>query len=179
MSAETKACRHCGEPILAKARVCKHCSSNQAWLFASQRDPRFRVLLLLLSLPIFVVLFLALRDLRAKLDRTFGEGACRGQVELKSTVHALRKIDLRDRLFIRVQIENHAQTDVSEPTIRVEVLDATDTVIDAFQRTIYGVTIEPGKSHWFRVDGDLTADVSTVADVHVELSGAECKSTWH
>jgi regulation of enolase protein 1 (concanavalin A-like superfamily) len=68
---------------------------------------------------------------------------------------------------------------VSEPTIRVEVLDDTDTVIDAFQRTIYGVTIEPGKAYWFRVDGDLTADVAAVADVHIELAGANCKSTWH
>jgi len=178
MSAETKACRHCGELILARARVCKHCRSHQAWL-ASERDPRLRAVLLVVLLPLFVALFLVLRDLRAKLDRAFSDGPCRGLVELKSTVHALRKIELRDRLFIRVQIENRSKIDVSEPTIRVEVLDSTDTVIDAFQRTIYGVTIEPGKAYWFRVDGDLTADVAAVTDVRVELAGANCKSTWH
>jgi hypothetical protein len=174
----TKACRHCGEAILVNARVCKHCTSNQTW-FAGQKDPRFQAIVFALVLPILAVMFLALRDVKTKLDRSLTEGSCRGLVVLKSSVHALRKIDQRDRLFIRVQIENRSKTDVSEPTIQVEALDATDTVIDAFQRTIYGVNIAPGKAPWFRIDGDLTAEVESVADVHIELTGSVCKSTWN
>ena len=42
---ETKSCRHCGEPILTVARVCKHCRSNQGW-FSNQKDPRYLWVLL-------------------------------------------------------------------------------------------------------------------------------------
>jgi hypothetical protein len=174
-SADTKNCRHCGEPILAIARVCKHCLSNQGW-YASQRDPRYLLLvvpivLLFVAVPLVVISFIEKIP-----DRAISQNdTCRGLVTGRSTSYDVRTIDEHDHLFVRVQVENRSKVDISDPVIRVEIVDGNGAVKDTFIRTVYGANIPPSQPYLLRVEGDTTVDRSSIKEVRAQVVGAACR----
>jgi hypothetical protein len=175
---ELKACRHCGEPILPVARVCRHCHSNQGW-FSNQRDPRFHLLIALLLLPLLVVPFMLMRDARAKFNRVVSpDASCRGLVSVKSSSYDTRSIDGRDRLFVRAEVVNTSSTDVSDPAIRVLMIGPEGEVEDTFIRTVYDANIAPQRAYWLRVDGEMTVEPIRVKEIRAEIASADCKPAW-
>jgi hypothetical protein len=179
-STETKDCRHCGEPILAVARVCKHCQSNQSW-FSNQRDPRYLWLLLPIVLLAVVVPFGVLSLVEKKAMPTAAQNqkdSCRGLVEAKSSSYEVRTIEKREHMFVLVQVENKSSSNVSNPVIRVEILDANGDVKDTFIRSVYGADIRPNQSYLLRVEGDTIVDGSSVKGVRAEVASAVCKPAW-
>jgi len=122
MNAETKPCRHCGEPILAVARVCRHCKSNQTWS-AGQRDPRFQLMVVLVLLPLLAIRSFILRDAESQFERSFSpESSCRGLVKVTTSQHEVRTTEGHEGLFVRVQLTNGSKSDISDPVIKVEAL---------------------------------------------------------
>jgi hypothetical protein len=181
MNAETKPCRHCGEAILAQARMCKHCHSAQGWL-AGQKDPRLQKLVLIGLVPFFALVGFAIYETRSRMNRVSStiaaSGACRGLVLLKNSTHVVSKGEQGERILVRFQLENRATTAVSDPTIQIDVLDSAGLNVDAFHKTIYGLSIEPGKATWSRVEGDLVSPSPTIASVKADVVSADCKSAW-
>lgn len=175
---ETKACRHCGEAILVVARICKHCQSNQAW-FGSPRDARFHLLVLLIVLPFVFLPLVMLNRSRTKLNRAIRDDtSCRGLVVVKERSYQMRTIEGRDRLYVRVQLENRSKVDVSDPVIRIEIANAGASVADTFTRTVYGENIPASQPYWVRVDGEITIDPTTIKDVRASVASADCKPAW-
>jgi len=177
---ETKNCRHCGEPIIAVARVCKHCRSNQTW-FSNQRDPRYLwvllpVVLLAVAAPIGVISLVEGKAKRTLLQDQ--NDSCRGLVAVKSKSYEIRTIDKHERMFVLVEVENKSPGHVSNPAIRVEILDANGEVKDTFIRSVYGADIGPNRPYLLRVEGDTVIDGSLVKSVRVEVTSAVCKSAW-
>src|SRR6187399_2786669 len=95
----TKSCRHCGEPILQVARICKHCHSSQGW-FAGNRDPRYTFVVLGIMGVIFVAALTLLSRVKTKRDRRVDPDlSCRGLVSVKTSAHFTRLVEGRERLF--------------------------------------------------------------------------------
>ena len=177
-STETKNCRHCGEPILAVARVCKHCRSNQSW-YASQRDPRYFLFILPLVLALVAVplVIIGLTEKRASLAVAQKE-SCRGLVVVKSSSFDIRTIEAHDHLFVRVQVENRSTVDVSDPVVRVLVVDANGDVKDTFIRAVYGANIPANQPYLLRVEGDISVERSSIKEVRAQVASAVCKAAW-
>lgn len=129
------------------------------------------ILVLAVSVPI-----VAASVTRAKLARPSGDSdACRSQVTARSSVYEIRTIDSREHLFVFVQVDNRAGDDISDPVIRVEVLDGSGTVKDTFIRTVYGARIPPGETSLLRVDADTTLTGSSITVVRASIEDANCK----
>jgi hypothetical protein len=179
-STETKTCRHCGEPILAVARVCKHCRSNQGW-FSNQRDPRYLWVLLPIVLLAVAVPLGVISVIESKAKRTLVENrndSCRDLVGVRSSSYEVRTIEKHERMFVLVEVENRSSGNVSNPVIRVEILDATGKVKDTFIRTVYGADIRPNQPYLLRVEGDTVIDGSSIKAVRAVVASAVCKSAW-
>ena len=177
-STETKNCRHCGEPILAVARVCKHCHSNQGW-FANQRDPRYLLIILPIVLAFVAVplVIISLKEKKASLTVAQKE-SCRGLVVVKSSSFDVRTIEAHDHLFVRVQVENRSAVDVSDPVIRVLVVDANGDIKDTFVRSVYGANIPANQLYLLRVEGDTSVERSSIKAVRAQVASVVCKPAW-
>jgi hypothetical protein len=174
----TKNCRHCGEAILQVARVCKHCRSHQTWA-AGQADPRYLALVVLVVLILFSVPFALFQTVETKLhDRLSPPSSCRGKLTVTAIAYDVEQADGHQHLFVRVQVENQWDADVSDPTLRILVLAPSGEVRDTFIRSIYGANIPPREPYWLRVEGGLTADPTTVKEIRAEITQAKCESTW-
>jgi len=175
----TKACRHCGEPILQVARICKHCHSNQGW-FSSNRDPRYTFVALAIIAALTGAFAFALpRRLGKQVDRALKpDTSCVGLVTVKASNHFTRLVDGRDRLFVRVQLDNQWTGDVSDPALRVLVFGPSGAVEDTFIRGVYDANLPPKQLNWVRVDGDLATDPDKIKEVRADVVSIDCKPAW-
>jgi hypothetical protein len=134
---------------------------------------------MLLLLPIIIIPFILLRDTKSKVERTFNPSTtCRGQLRVARIEHAVRSIDGRERLFVRVLLASKSKIDISDPVIRIDVLSAAGESIDTFHRTMYGYNVAPAEQSWARVDGELTVAPRAVASVRAQIASADCRPAW-
>jgi hypothetical protein len=104
--------------------------------------------------------------------------SCRGLVVAKSSSYDVRTVEAHDHLFVRVQVDNRSTVDVSDPVIRVEIVDRNGDVKDTFIRPVYGANIPPNQPYLLRVEGDTTVDRSSIKEVRAQIASAVCKPTW-
>jgi predicted nucleic acid-binding Zn ribbon protein len=160
----TKECRHCRQPIHAQARVCQHCQSIQGW-FASQRDPRFALvlvgLLLLLVVPIF-----------AWLPSLIAEPGGRPNLSVSGTTVRYSSAPEGTRVFALGQIQNESGVDASRVWLRLELFDASDRLVDTLMQDQSGLIVPRSGTRPFRITGLIGASPNEVKRVAVTVERA-------
>jgi hypothetical protein len=136
-----------------------------------------------LVLPIilaFVAVPLVLLGLtERKAGRAIGrQESCRGLVTARAISYDIRTIETHDHLFVRAQVDNRSALDVSDPVIRVEVVDGNGNVKDTFIRPVYGANIPPNQPYLLRVEGDTTVERSSIKEVRAQIASVSCKPAW-
>jgi len=112
----TKECRHCKQPIHPEARICQHCHSSQGW-FASQRDPRYALLVIGLILLLVVPLFVWFPSLIA-------DPGGRPSLLVSGTEVRYTNAPEGVRVFAMGQLRNESQVEASRIWLRLELFAA-------------------------------------------------------
>ena len=129
--------------------------------------------------------FAVVQKLKGDVRRTVaGDASCKGQLIVRQTAHNIVRGDHCScgdhgpRLFVRLQLENESEGEISDPVIRVEARDVAGSLVDVFKGSAYGENLEAGDTGWIRVSHRLVVEPDKVASVVASVASADCRSAW-
>jgi hypothetical protein len=155
------------------ARICPHCRSSQGW-WGSQRDPRFAIGWLAISLLVFVPLAFYLPH-----HLFSDEQPVVAPVLVVSDVSS-RVVATSDgpRLYILGSVRNTSSSDASRVWFRVRVLDGSGKLVDTMLLQDSGLLVPSGKAVSFRVSDSLSVPSADPGHIEVMVERARPTSRW-
>jgi len=173
MSADTKPCRHCRQPIEVEARLCQHCHGFQSW-WANDRDPRYWIVWPVLILALAAAFFFVMGS---KFEP--GEDH-RAPPHLTVSHTSSRIVPAPDglRVFVIGRIENGSSQDAANIWFRVNLFDEASHLVDSLLAQNPGLIVPGNGNAMFRVVGPTNAQPAEVKRTEVTIERARVRSKW-
>lgn len=173
-SSETKFCRHCCQPIHAKARICHHCASSQSWV-ASYQDSRCGFI----WLGIFGLFFI----LMIFFTYIYEGGSKKKEEEKRAPLAAsltVSNIETRsvfldgvNEIYVMGEAHNVSNISLSDIVFEVRLYTENNHLADYLLLEQSKLTVPNNGTSNFRIRGNTILDADEIKDIQVKILKAK------